>query len=91
MRSSQPGSHQAARPKITSAAGARVTTRIPASSTATASPTPNCLIVGSLLRMKLANTDAMMSAAAVVIRALETSPDRTAARASSPSCTCCWT
>ena len=29
-----------------------------------ASPTPNCLIVGSPLRMKLANTDAMISAAA---------------------------
>ena len=43
-------------------AGASVTTRMPASRTATDSPTPNCLIVGSPLRMKLAKTDAMISA-----------------------------
>ena len=49
---------------------------MPASSTATDSPTPNCLIVGSPLRMKLANTDAMISAAAVVIRALDASAGR---------------
>ena len=79
------------RPNSTRTAGASVTTRMPARSTATDSPTPNCLIVGSLLRMKLAKTDAMISAAAVVIRALDASAACTASRASSPAWWCCWT
>ena len=87
--SSHRGSHQAALPKSTSTAGARVTTRIPASSTATDSPTPNCLIVGSPLMMKLANTDAMISAAAVVIRALVARPAEAACAAGSPAMWCC--
>jgi hypothetical protein len=84
--SSQPGSHHAAFPNRMIVAGASVTTRMPASSTAVASPTPNCLITGSSLRMKLAKTDDMISAAADVIRALDPSPEATAWRASSP----CW-
>ena len=38
---------------------------------ATASPTPNCFTVGSPLRMKLAKTLTMISAAEVITRALE--------------------
>jgi hypothetical protein len=49
-----------------------------ASSTATDSPTPNCLIVGSPLRMKLPNTEIMMIAAAAITLALEARPERTA-------------
>ena len=51
-----------------------------ASSTATDSPTPNCLIVGSPLRMKLPNTEIMMIAAAAITLALEATPERTACR-----------
>ena len=48
------------------AAGARDRTMALASSTATDRPTPNCLMVGSPLRMKLPNTEIMMIAAAAI-------------------------
>lgn len=62
---------------------------VPASSTATDSPTPNCLIVGSELRMKLAKTAIMMVAAAAITFADAASPERTACRGSSPAAWCC--
>ena len=72
-------------------AGASVITRMPASRTALARPTPNCLIVGSPLRMKLAKTVVMIRHAAVVIRALEARPEAAAFRAGSPLRWCCCT
>src|SRR3954452_9989265 len=60
IRSSQRGSHQADSPISERVAGASVTTRMPASSTAVARPTPNCLIVGTPMRMKLGNAGGMM-------------------------------
>ena len=57
-----------------STAGASSSTMAAASATALVSPTPNCLMIGSPLRMKLANTDTMISAAAVIMRALAPSP-----------------
>ena len=56
--------------------------------TATASPTPNCLIVGSPLSTKLPNTNTMIAAAAVITRALVTSPETTEVLLSSPAWTC---
>ena len=61
---------------------------VPASSTATDSPTPNCLTVGSALRMKLANTAIMMMAAAEITLAAAASPERTACLGSSPAARC---
>ena len=55
-----------------------VITSRPASNTAVAKPTPNCLMVGSGLMMKLANTEPMISAAAVVILPLVRSPEAAA-------------
>jgi hypothetical protein len=60
-----------------------------ASSTATDRPTPNCLIVGSPLRMKLPNTEIMMTAAAAMTLALAARPDRTACLGDSPA-VWCW-
>ena len=74
--SSQPGSHHAALPNSTIDGRAeRHHQHARPAATAVARPTPNCLIVGSPLRMKLANTDAMIRAAAVVIRALDARPE----------------
>ena len=42
---------------------------------ATASPTPNCFTVGSPLKMKLVKTLIMISAAAVITRAVEADRD----------------
>jgi hypothetical protein len=69
-------------------AGARDRTMALASSTATDRPTPNCLMVGSPLRMKLPNTEIMMIAAAAITLALEATPERTACRGGSPSAWC---
>ena len=57
---------------------------------ATARPTPNCFTVGSPLRMKLANTLTMISAAEVITRALEARPSITASRLSRDSVKCSW-
>jgi len=70
IRPSQRGTQNACLPKTVSSAGASRTTINPASKTAEASPTPNCLIVGSSVRMKLPNTAIMMMAAATITRAL---------------------
>jgi hypothetical protein len=82
---SQPGSHQTALPNSVSMAGASDSTMALASSTATDNPTPNCLMVGSPLRMKLPNTEIMMIAAAAITLALEATPERTACRGDSPA------
>src|SRR5437763_10826032 len=74
--------------RIISEGTSRHRTTVASRITATARPTPNCLIVGSPLSTKLPNTNTMISAAAVITRALVTSPDVTALRLSSPACTC---
>src|SRR5680860_1128966 len=64
-RSSQHGSHHARCPSRLITAGTRVIrTRNASMSTPTASAKPNCLMVGSSLKTKLANPETMMIAAA---------------------------
>ena len=61
---------------------------MPASSTAAASPTPNCFTVGSPLITKLAKTQNMINAAADHPRA-GAEPRGTASRGGLPPVCCC--
>src|SRR5581483_70574 len=75
-RSSHLGMYQLWLPIISIRAGtSKHLTTVASRITATASPTPNCLIVGSPLRRKLPNTNTMIRAAAVITRALVTRPE----------------
>ena len=71
-----------------SAGTSRQRTTVASRITATASPMPNCLMVGSPLSTKLPNTNTMISAAAVMTRALVTRPETTEVVLSSPAWTC---
>ena len=76
--SRKPGSDHVRLPNSISIAGARNSTRNAASATATVSPTPNCLMTGSSIRIKLPKTLIMISAAAKTTRALAARPWRSA-------------
>ena len=90
-RSSHFGIHQFALPNRTITDGtSRQRTIVASTAIATARPTPNCFTVGSPLRMKLANTLTMISAAEVITRALVASPRITDSRLSSVSVKCSW-
>jgi len=79
-RSSHPGSHQFQSPRSFIVAGTSTMRTIVASmSTATASPRPNILIMGSSPSTKAAKTLIMMSAADVITRAVAEMPSMTAA------------
>ena len=71
-----------------SAGTSRQRTTVASRITATARPTPNCLIVGSPLSTKLPNTNTMIAAAEVITRALVTRPETTALSLSSPALWC---
>ena len=78
MRSSQVGSHQFARPSRLIVAGTRIMrTSVASRSTATASPTPNILPMGSSPRTKAPNTLIMISAAEVMTLAVLDRPSTT--------------
>ncbi len=90
-RPSQAGSHQAALPISTMTAGtSRQRTRVASMAMATAKPTPNCFTVGSPLRMKLVNTQTMISAAEVITRPVEARPSMTAFVGLPSSFQCSW-
>ena len=68
----------------------RQRTTVASIATATASPTPNCLTVGSPLRMKLAKTATMISAAEVITRAVPASPSTTESWLPTPALKRSW-
>ena len=80
------GIHQFALPSISITAGTRTSlTTVASISTATASPSPTCFTPGSGVRQNYRNTTTTIAAAAVITRAVDASPDTTAAELSPDS------
>ena len=57
---------------------------------ATDRPTPNCLMIASSVRMKLENTQTMISAAEVITRPVDARPSITACLRVADSLKCSW-